>query len=583
MKMPPELEKSIKTALALFMEEPEAERFMNLEYATSIVKQWQLQQPPWQSLFSLGVHVAEVYACQDKDVQKKLLQELVGQTLEPVDSLFQSILPKPGEKPLESEQARLLFHTRFALGFLLLAGADTKRSKAILHDMAATKVSVRGHSYYGEGPGILGCTDDIKQGKLQAAIHLLPEYVRQKDYYEILYLITEAVTCTPWATSILYIIPAILDACAAEYESRDYDGAAGLEWLHLFVEAGELLSLYEEYDSVGSAPNECKVESAPYMAWKIGLIAGRFAARYYDDPFGKFQDFDSTIGEEEYQSERGEEKTRHTVMAILALLREYGPARDWQKVRDQCLQIWGLSDSYSGMPLSDIGPCHDLYWAMRIGFADALLKYPASLADTGEIDNALGSKVWRQIDDILKARPPGRVSLSREEVLRLVDSEESDVLEFKSSVRWGYKEGRLVDYLGAEVVRTVAAFLNKRHGGRLIVGVSDLHKILGIDNDYKDLPGGRDQYQRFLIDKLNSSIVPLSKLVCAHYVSITFYKVGNQELCLLDVERSDEPVYVRENGIEIFDVRSGNSSPKLNTREAVDYIRLNFPGRSSQT
>jgi len=163
MGISPDIEKSIKTTLSQFMGEDEAGRFMDLDYAKSHVKQ---VQPPWQALVSLGVHAAELYAHQDTDVEKIILQELVGQALETVDTLFQSILPKPSEKPLEGEQARLLFHTRFALGVLLLAKGDKARSKAILHDMAATKVSIRGHSYYDEGLGVVKCTDDIRLVKV---------------------------------------------------------------------------------------------------------------------------------------------------------------------------------------------------------------------------------------------------------------------------------------------------------------------------------------------------------------------------------------------------------------------------------
>jgi len=578
MEMSPELEKSIKTTLSLFMDEPEAERFLDLDYATNLVKQRQLQQPPWQALVSLGVHIAEIYACQDKDVQKTLLQELVGQALEPVDTLFQSILPKPGEKPLEGEQARLLFHTRFALGFLLLAQGDKEHSRVILHDMAATKVSIRGHSYYGEGPGILGCTGDIRQGKLQTAIHLLPEYAKQKNFGEILYLMTEALACTPWATPIPNIVPAIIDSCVAEYEKADYDGP-GLEWLWLFVEVGELLSLYEEYDSSGAVPNECQVESAQYLSWKIGQIAGRFAARWHDDPFGEFQDFRGAIGEKEYQSERGEEKTHEAVMAILALLREYDSARDWQKMRDQCLSIWELSYSYSGMPLSEIGPCHDLYWAMRIGFVDALLKYPAPLSETNEIDSVVRSKMWSEIDDIVARGQKEVQPLPREEVLKLIETEESAVLEFKASARWDYREKRLNDSLCLPVIKTVAAFLNGQ-GGRLLIGVGDDHEILGLSHDYQGFRKERDQYKRFIVDKLCNYI---GKVECAQSVSMEFYRFGNKDICLLDARRSAKPVYVREGGAEDFYIRVENETRRLNTREAHDYISLTFPRRSSQT
>lgn len=575
MELSPELQQSIKTALSRFMDEDEAGRFMDFDYATTLVKQG---QPPWQAAVSVGVYAAELYDHQDTDVEKTILQELVGQALEPVDTLFQSILPKPSEKPLEGEQARLLFHTRFALGFLLLAKGDKVRSKAILHDMAATKVSIRGHSYYGEGPGIVKCTDDVRQGKLQAAIGLLPEYAEQKNFGEILYLMTETVACTPWATYILLIVPGVIDGCVAEYEKVGYDGP-GLEWLWLFVEVGELLSLYEEYDSSGSVPNECKVESAQYMAWNIGQIAGRFAARWHDDPFGKFQDFESAIGEKEFQSERGEEKTQQAVIAILALLREYDPACDWQKMRDQCLLIWGLSYRYSGMPLSEIGPCQDLYWAMRIGFADALLKHPILLPGTNETYSAVESKMWREIDDIVAGVPRVVQSLSREEVLKLVESEESAVLEFKASAKWDYKEEHLNDSLYLPVIQTVASFLNGQ-GGRLLIGVRDDHEILGLSHDYQGFRKERDQYGRFIIDRVCTHI---GKVECQRYVSIEFYKIGNQDICLLDVRPSDKEVYLRKGDTEDFYVRIHSETRKLTMSEAHDYINRTFPRRSSRT
>jgi len=569
MELPPELEKSIKTALSLVMDEQEAERFMNFDYATSLVKQG---QPPWQALFSVGVYAAELYVHQDMDVEKASLQEIVSEALKPVETLFESILHKSGEKLLEGEQARLLFHTRFALGFLVLAGGSKERSKAILHDMAATKVSIRGRSYYGEGAGILGCTDDIGQGKLQTAISLLPEYANQKNFGEILYLMTEALACAPWATPIRIIVPRIIDSCVAACEKEDYDGP-GLEWLWLFVEVGELLSLYEEYDSSGSEPNECKVESAQYLSWKIGQIAGRFAVRWHDDPFGEFKNFEDAIGEKECQSERGEEETQQAVMVILALLREYDPSRDWQKMRDQCLSMWRLSYSYSGMPLSEIGPCHDLYWAMRIGFADALLKHLVPLLGTNEIDGAIGQKMRRQIEDILRAKE----RLSTEEVRKLVDSEESVALEFKASARWDYKEKRLNNSLCLPVMKTVAAFLNGG-SGRLLIGVGDDHKILGLSYDYQGFRKERDQYKRFIVDKL---CVHVGIVECSQAVLIEFYSIDNKDICLLDVGRSANPVYVREGDAADFYIRVENTTRKLNTREAHDYIGLNFPRRSS--
>ncbi len=92
-----ELQQSIRTALSRFMDEDEAGRFMDFDYATTLVKQG---RPPWQAAVSIGVYAAELYGHQETNVEKAILQELVGQALEPVDTLFQSILPMPSEKPL---------------------------------------------------------------------------------------------------------------------------------------------------------------------------------------------------------------------------------------------------------------------------------------------------------------------------------------------------------------------------------------------------------------------------------------------------------------------------------------------------
>jgi len=580
MEIPPELKKDIKDTLSLFMDEPEAERFLDLDYATNLIRQREREQPPWQVLVSLGVHIAEIYLCQDGEVRATLLQELVDQALEPVDALFQSILPKPSEELPEGEQARLLFHTRFALGFLLLAQGTKERSRVTLHDMAATKVSMRGYQHYGGYPGILGCTADIRQGKWQTLIHLLPEYVGQERYREVLFLMTEVLACAPWAKFIPSIAPTIIDNCVLECEKTNLD-EPDLEWLWLLVEVGELLSLYGEGDSSGAVPNECQEESPQYLSWKVGQIAGRFAARWHDNPFAHFQSFVNTIGEEEFQSERGEEKTQETIMAILALIREYDPAYDWQKMRDQFLSMWALSYRYSGMPLSEIGPCHDLHWAMRIGFVDALLKYPAPLSETDVTQSVIESRMWSDIDDIVARRQEPIQLLPREEVLKLIETEESAVLEFKSSARWDYKQKRLNDSLCLPVIQTVAAFLNGR-GGRLLIGVDDDHGICGLSGDYQRFLRGkeRDQYLQFIVSKLCDYI---GKVEVAQSVSTEFYRIGNEDICLLDVRRSAKPVYVRKGSAEDFYIRVENQTRKLNIREALDYVSRNFPRRFGQT
>lgn len=187
--------------------------------------------------------------------------------------------------------------------------------------------------------------------------------------------------------------------------------------------------------------------------------------------------------------------------------------------------------------------------------------------------------MWREIDEIIK-HPQGELQpLPREEVLKLVESEESVVLEFKASARWDYKEKCLNDSLCLPIIKTVAAFLNGR-GGRLLIGVGDDHEILGLSRDYQGFRKERDQYKRFIVDKLCDYI---GKVECAQSMSTEFYKFGNKDVFLLDVRPSAKPVYVRESGAADFYIRVENETRRLNTREAHDYISLNFPRRSGQT
>ncbi len=238
-----------------------------------------------------------------------------------------------------------------------------------------------------------------------------------------------------------------------------------------------------------------------------------------------------------------------------------------------------MSYSYSGMPLSEIGPCHDLYWAMRIGFADALLHNPTLLPGTDGTHSAVESKMWREIDNIIAGVPRAVQTLSREEVLNLVESEESAVLEFKSSAKWDYKEEHLNDSLYLPIIQTVAAFLNGQ-GGRLLIGVRDDHEILGLRHDYQGFQKERDQYGRFIIDRVCTHI---GKVECQRYVSIEFYTVGNQDICLLNVRPSDKEVYFRKGVMEDFFIRIHSETRKLTMSEANDYISRTFPRRSSRT
>jgi len=140
-------------------------------------------------------------------------------------------------------------------------------------------------------------------------------------------------------------------------------------------------------------------------------------------------------------------------------------------------------------------------------------------------------------------------------------------LEFKSSARWDYKLKTHNKVLESVIVKTISGFLNAQ-GGQLLIGVADDGTILGLTNDYKTLgkKQDRDGYELYLTNLIANSI---GKEFCT-YIHPSFHDVSGEDVCLIVVEASHEPIYVKDD--MMFYVRMGNSTQQLNTKEAHNYI-----------
>ena len=159
----------------------------------------------------------------------------------------------------------------------------------------------------------------------------------------------------------------------------------------------------------------------------------------------------------------------------------------------------------------------------------------------------------------------------------LIVEGESEELEFKSSLRWDYKQGRVNEVLESVVVKTVAAFSNSA-GGTLLIGVDDSGEALGLDNDYASLRGDRDRFELHLRNFLNEH---LGKGYVAQSVKVLFPSVGDVEICQVDVLPSSTPQVVKLKGEserihEAFYVRSGNSSQELSVSDFDVYRQDRF-------
>lgn len=155
---------------------------------------------------------------------------------------------------------------------------------------------------------------------------------------------------------------------------------------------------------------------------------------------------------------------------------------------------------------------------------------------------------------------------------------ESEELEYKETVRWDVKEGKVNKRLEDAIVKTVAAFANSQ-GGTLLIGVSDDQQPVGLESDYKALGGAdRDRFE-----------LHLRNLLAKHFgqfqtskVKISFPCVGDIEICEVDVEKAKQPQIVSlpgKDGVpaERLYARSGNSSREIPIGEMQVFLAERFP------
>jgi len=156
-------------------------------------------------------------------------------------------------------------------------------------------------------------------------------------------------------------------------------------------------------------------------------------------------------------------------------------------------------------------------------------------------------------------------------IKNLLSKSEDQHIEFKSSIRWDYKNKKINKDLEFVIVKTIAGFLNSE-GGTLLLGVDDNGVPVGLEADYKTLnKQNSDGYEIFLIRLVSNY---LGKEFCSN-VNISFFTINNKEICSLTIQQNDEPVFIEKLG-QAFYVRTGSSTQQLNTKEALEYIQKHF-------
>ena len=106
-----------------------------------------------------------------------------------------------------------------------------------------------------------------------------------------------------------------------------------------------------------------------------------------------------------------------------------------------------------------------------------------------------------------------------------------------------------------------------------MIGVKDDGTLLGLANDYATLKA-----------KSFDGFFQLLSLLIADYlgpevimnIEINKVKHGQSEFCVLRVQRSGKPVFVKTGANKIFFVRVGNTTKELDSQDTYNFINAHW-------
>ncbi len=154
----------------------------------------------------------------------------------------------------------------------------------------------------------------------------------------------------------------------------------------------------------------------------------------------------------------------------------------------------------------------------------------------------------------------------------IIKKGENDLIEFKSSLRWDYRQGKLNKTLEQVIAKTISAFMNTE-GGLLFIGVDDNGNILGIENDYQTMSKqNSDGFMLTLTNVINQYLGKENH----QSLSINIISINNKDVCIISITKSKSPVFLGKSEKEEFYIRASASSQPMNMSESYKYISTHW-------
>ena len=215
-----------------------------------------------------------------------------------------------------------------------------------------------------------------------------------------------------------------------------------------------------------------------------------------------------------------------------------------------------IEEKYPGALLAQFVPIDPELWKVD--------RFPDFLAARREI-------IARKLNEFMDSLISEPEETYRRPITDLIKLGESYVLEFKSTLQWDTVKGEHNKVLRQSSVKTINAFMNSE-GGTLVIGVEDDGNIFGLDRDIALTKNSKDRFEQLLVSLVSDSMGTTT----APNFRIRFEEIGEKSVCVVDVERSPEPVFMKSDKGKAFYIRVGNTSRALDHEETLKYVEANW-------
>lgn len=180
-------------------------------------------------------------------------------------------------------------------------------------------------------------------------------------------------------------------------------------------------------------------------------------------------------------------------------------------------------------------------------------------------------RIVQGINNLMKALEKGEIrkEIPLEQILK---EGETFTNEFKSSLRWDYKQNKINKELEHPILKTLTAFMNS-DGGTLFIGVSKDGGILGIEKDYDSLGEKNwDGWSQAFTNVVNNRIGKEFH----KYIKPEPILTNGKTIVKIQIKKSLKETYIDPDTNAEFHIRAGTTTQKLNPKETAAYVRDHF-------